>query len=215
MLSPSECHVSSLISGYLGDEICLFESVSEENILGVKFNSSFFIGFNNPLELLKFGFSKGFNVVLARETGKIFIGENRLGEEVRAVFSGLPSLRPKFYPSYNVGAYLFLDENEQLFIQAGSKTFECQLIGEELLIMEETEEVLQVTVILGTLEMTISELLALRPGGSIELPEEAILAIGGVQIAKGKVLDGKFKISRLTTKLYHTNSDKNLQMEVI
>ena len=215
MLSPSEEHLSSIISGFMSEKICLFESDEEENILGVKFNSSFFIGFNNPLELLKFGFLKGFNVVLARETGKIFIGENKLGEEVRAIFNGQSYLRPEFHPSYNVGVYLFLDENERPFIQAGPKTFECQFIGEELLIMEETDEVLEVTVTLGTLEMTISELLALRPGGSIELPQEAILAIGGVQLAKGQVLDGKFKISRLTPKLYHTNSDKNLQMEVI
>ncbi|GEM_PF-4195607 len=215
MLSPSEEHLSSIISGFMSEKICLFESDEDENILGVKFNSSFFIGFNNPLELLKFGFLKGFNVVLARDTGKIFIGENKLGEEVRAIFKGLPSLKPEFYPSYNVGAYLFLDENEQLFIQAGSRTFECQFLGEEILIMEETDEVLQVSVTLGTLEMTISELLALRPGGTIELPEEAILVIGGVQIAKGRVLDGNFKISRLTPKLYHTNSDKNLQVEVI
>lgn len=216
MLSPSEAHVSSLVSGFLGSEVCLFESNKSEDVLGVNFNENFFIGFNDPFILLRFGFHKGFKVALSRKIGKVFVGMAQSGEELKAVFSGEPKLKPNFSTQYNVGACLFLDDRDRLFIQAGFKTFECQFLGEEMLIMNESEEVLPVTITLGTLEMTLSELLAMRPGQMIELPEEAALTIGGVKIAKGKVSEGKFEISHLTPKLYLENSDKNnIRMEVI
>jgi hypothetical protein len=215
MLNPSEEHVSALISGYLGEEIAFFDLGEDACALGVEFDEKFFIGVKDSFSLLKFGFKKGFKVVLKRATGRFYVGEDSKGEEVRVVFSGEPSLRFRSKCELNVGAYLLLDDQERLFIQVGYRTHRAEFLGGAIMIMEETDEILPVTVVLGTLEMTLSELLAIRPGQVLELPNEANLAIGGVQIAKGKVIEGKFHISKITPKLSSVNSDKNLRMEVV
>lgn len=215
MLNPAEEHVSALISGYLGEEVAFFDSGEDACALGVEFDEKFFIGAKDSFSLLKFGFKKGFKVALQRSTGRFYVGEDSKGEQVRVVFSGEPSLWFRSKCEFNVGAYLFLDDQERLFIQVGYRTHRAEFLGGAIMIMEETDEILPVTVLLGTLEMTLSEILAIRPGQVLELPEEANLAIGGVQIAKGKVVEGKFHISKITPKLSPINSDKNLRMEVV
>lgn len=215
MLNPAEEHVSALISGYVGEEVAFFDTGEDTCALGVEFDKKFFIAVKDSFSLLQYGFEKGFRAVLKRSTGRFYVGEDSSGDEVRVVFSGEPSLWFRRRCELSVGAYLFLDDQERLFIQVGYGTHRVEFLGGAIMVMEETDEILPVTVLLGTLEMSLSELLAIRPGQVLELPEEAILAIGGVQIAKGKVVEGKFHISKITPKLSSINSDKNLRMEVI